>query len=487
MRRWLVLGVILLLVAAGVAVAVTDPFSSSTPPGSAGIDNGYPTALQTVVRRDLTSQTQVDGTLGYADPSTISLPAGTAPSSVQQAQQQAASAESSLQAAQATLTDDSHSLEQARATLAADRGKQAVDCRGGNAATSAAGTPGASASPCAADVQAAAADQQAVNQDATKVEVDRRAVTSAQTALAGAEQSLADSRSSAAAYAAGATYTMLPEPGSVIRRGQSLYAIGGAPTLLLYGPAPAWRALRAGMSPGRDVAELNANLQALGYGHGLAGASFTSATGQAVAALQAARGLSATGTLALGSVVFSPGPVRVTSVMPTVGAAAQPGPMLTITSTHHVVAIQLDAAQQSQVKVGDKVVVILPDNSTTPGVVSKVGKVATVPSDQGNGGGPGTPTVEVDVTLLHEAAAGSLDQAPVSLSVTTGSVSNVLVVPVNALVALAGGGYAVEVAGAGGAHQLVAVRLGLFDDADGLVEVSGPGLAAGQRVVVPGS
>jgi hypothetical protein len=161
--------------------------------------------------------------------------------------------------------------------------------------------------------------------------------------------------------------------------------------------------------------------------------------------------------------------------------------VLSVTSTRHQVAIELDAAQQSQVKVGDRVVVTLPDNSTTPGVVSKVGKVATVPStDQGNGGAS-TPTIEVDVRLFHEAAAGSLDQAPVSVSITTGSVSNVLVVPVNALLALAGGGYAVEVAGAGGVHHLEAVTLGLFDDADGLVQVRGSGLRAGQRVVVPAS
>ena len=56
--------------------------------------------------------------------------------------------------------------------------------------------------------------------------------------------------------------------------------------------------------------------------------------------------------------------------------------------------------------------------------------------------------------------------------------------PVDALLALAGGGYAVEVA-AGRVHHLVAVTPGLFDDADGLVQVSGRGLAAGQRVVVP--
>ena len=48
--------------------------------------------------------------------------------------------------------------------------------------------------------------------------------------------------------------------------------------------------------------------------------------------------------------------------------------------------------------------------------------------------------------------------------------------PVDALLALAGGGYAVEVA-EGRVHHLVAVTLGLFDDAEGLVQVSGPGLS----------
>jgi hypothetical protein len=304
--------------------------------------------------------------------------------------------------------------------------------------------------------------------------------------VAGAEQSLAAARSSAVVYDAGAAYTMLPAAGAVIRRGQPLYAIDGEPTLLLYGSAAAWRAFQVGMTPGRDVAQLNANLDALGYGHGLAGDSFTAATGRAVEALQAARGLPPTGVLPLGSVAFASGAVRVTSVTPTLGQAVQAGPVLSVTSTRHQVAIQLDAAQQAEIKVGDDVVVTLPDNSTTPGVVSNVGKVATTPSssDQGNGGSS-TPTIEVDVKLLHATAAGSLDQAPVSVSITTGSVSDVLVVPVNALLALAGGGYAVEVAGAGGVHRLVGVTLGLFDDAEGLVEVSGSGLQAGQRVVVP--
>ena len=110
--------------------------------------------------------------------------------------------------------------------------------------------------------------------------------------------------------------------------------------------------------------------------------------------------------------------------------------------------------------------------------------MATVPS--GNGGDQSsTPTIEVDVTPNRPGATGRLDQAPVDVSITTAMVSDALVVPVNALLALAGGGYAIEVVETNGVHQLVAVSVGLVDDADGLVQVSGSGVAAGQRVVVP--
>ena len=498
-RRWLV-AVALLLVAGGVAVALADPFAGSSPAATGASDNATATALQTITRRSLTSQTQVDGTLGYADSSTVSLPSGTAPSSIRQAEQSLASAQQMLASAQATLAADEQTLSQAQSQLTADRLKEQSDCAGANAAQGSVGGNGGSgngagaASPCASAAQAVATDQAAVTSAGQKSAGDRGQVASAQTSVSGAERSLAASQSSAVTYDAGAAFTMLPEAGDVIQRGQPLYAINGTPTLLLYGPVAAWRAFRSGMAPGTDVAQLNRNLQALGYGHGLEGAQFTAATEQAVTAFQAAHRLDQTGTLLLGSVAFFRGPVRVTSVTPTLGEPVQTGgqgqsgsAVLSVTSTRHQVAIQLDAAQQSRIKVGDDVVVTLPDNSTTPGVVSKVGKVATVPSsDQGNGGSS-TPTIEVDVRLLHAGAAGSLDQAPVSVSITTGSVNDVLVVPVNALIALAGGGYAVEVAGAGGVHQLAAVTLGLFDDAEGLVQVSGSSLRAGQRVVVPAS
>ena len=71
------------------------------------------------------------------------------------------------------------------------------------------------------------------------------------------------------------------------------------------------------------------------------------------------------------------------------------------------------------------------------------------------------------------------------VGVTTASVRNALVVPVTALLARSGGGYAVEVVGTGARNHLVPVSLGLFDDGEGLVQVTGAGLAASQEVVVP--
>jgi peptidoglycan hydrolase-like protein with peptidoglycan-binding domain len=496
-QRLLVAGAIL-LTAAGVLVAVTDPFAGKGGPGGAVRDNGAATSLASVARRSLSSQRLVDGTLGYAGSSSIVVPGGTSQSDLREAQQAASSAEAALRAAEATLAADEQSLARARATLAADRLKQASDCQGAKAAvTGSAGRsegsesgsdsgsgPSSGSSPCSSAAQAVASDAETVSSAGEKVTTDRGTVESARVTLVGAQQSLGAAESAATGFDAAAAYTMLPSPGKVVRRGQALYAVDGQPVLLLYGSVAAWRAFRPGMSSGRDVAQLNANLRALGYSSGLASDSFTAATREAILALQAARGLTQTGVLLLGAVTFKPDAVRVTGVKPTVGDAVQAGEVLSVSSTRHQVAIELDAAQQAEVKVGDPVTVTLPGGRTTPGRVSFVGSVASLPSD-GGVAASSTPTIDVNVRLLRQAAAGRLDQAPVQVSITTARVEDALVVPVNALLALAGGGYAVEVVNAAGVHRLVPVSLGLFDDAEGLVQVSGSGLRAGQRIVVP--
>jgi hypothetical protein len=494
-RRRVFAGVGLALVVAVVVVIATDPFGGGGKSTDGVADNASATSLTAVKKQSLSQQTQVSGTLGYAGSLSIRIPSGTAPSAVQQANQLLTSAETMLASARATLASDIQTLAGHQATLAAAHAKEQVDCAGEGAAEASASSspgnendsPGAGGSSCSSDVQAVSSAQQNATAAATKVTADRSQVSSGEKQLASAQSNLSTARSSAALYGQGSTFTALPSVGQIISRGQSLYELSGQPVLLLYGSVQPTRAFVAGMSPGSDVAELNANLQALGYGQGLASDEFTAATASAIRALQSAHGASVTGELLLGSVVFHPGSVRVTSVTPTVGQTVMPGPVLAITSTARQVKLALNASEQASVKVGDQVTITLPDNETTPGRITYVSSVATVPSSSGHGGEEeSSPTVEVDATPTDPAATGHLDQAPVNVEITTERAENVLAAPVDALLALAGGGYAVEVA-EGRVHRLVAVTVGLFDDAEGLVQVSGQGLSAGQRVVVPAS
>ena len=301
------------------------------------------------------------------------------------------------------------------------------------------------------------------------------------------------------------TYTKLPAVGQVISQGHVLYRINDRPVVLLHGSTPAYRTLSAGAT-GPDVAALNADLVALGDATRAQlspkSGVFGPATTTAVEKLQGALGVSQTGTLTLGQVVFELSAVRVTGVSAQLGGIAQAGEtVLQGTSTTRQVQVALSASQQTSTTVGDKVSITLPNNQTTPGVVSSVGAVATCPSSSGSGASgsssaaPGTdtcssassvnstPTITVDITPAHPAATGTWDQAPVKVGITTASVPNAVVVPVTALLARSGGGYAVEVLGAATNH-LVPVSLGLFDDAEGLVQVTGSALAAGQEVVV---
>lgn len=308
---------------------------------------------------------------------------------------------------------------------------------------------------------------------------------------------------------ASGTYTELPTAGQALSQGQVLYRVNDTPVVLLHGTTPAYRTLSSGTA-GADVTELNADLVALGYATSAqlspTSNSFGPATTTAVEKLQAALGETQTGTLPLGQVVFQPATLRVTTLSTQLGGSARPGQVvMQATSTSRQVQVDLDASQQTDVAVGDKVAITLPDNRTTPGVITSVGTVATCPPSSGSGpspsstqqgtdscssagpGGNSTPTVAVAVTPSDPAATGTWDQAPVQVGITTASVPDALAVPATALLAQTGGGYSVEVVGPGGTSRLVAVSLGLFDDSAGLVQVSGSGLAAGERVVVPAS
>ena len=291
------------------------------------------------------------------------------------------------------------------------------------------------------------------------------------------------------------TFTELPPIGAVVSQGHVLYRVNNRPVILLYGGTPAYRTLaegsNAGAVTGPDVAELNSDLVEMGYATHReipAGSDeFTWQTRIALEKLQAHLGLRRSGVIQLGEVVFLPSPARVTSESATLGAQAQSGgTVLQASSDSRQVNIALAPSQQTYVKVGDKVSVILPNGQATPGVVSSVGTVATSSSGSGSGssGSSSDSTITVLVTPTDPAKTGAWDEAPVSVTITTTTARNALVVPVTALVANTHG-YAVEVVGANRRHRLIPVSLGVFDDADGLVQVTGATLAAGQHLVVP--
>lgn len=284
----------------------------------------------------------------------------------------------------------------------------------------------------------------------------------------------------------GGVYTWVPRAGEEIKCGRVLYWAGDTPVVLLCEGRPAYRDLSEGDS-GQDVRELNRSLVSLGYANrsDLDPDSdyFGSATTTALEKLQDKIGADKTGQLKLGTAVFLPGPLRIDKVTATLGANAMPGVTVAqATSTERQVTVNLDPAQQSQVKVGDRAQITLPDNHTITGSVRRIGTIAS--STDGKGAGSSTATIPIYIALAHPEDAGGLDQAPVQVQITTTGVSSALTVPVTALAAQAGGGYAVEKVDGRGAHTLVPVSLGLFDNADGLVQVSG-NLVAGDRVVVP--
>ena len=286
------------------------------------------------------------------------------------------------------------------------------------------------------------------------------------------------------------TYTALPQPGTVIRPGQVLYRVDDQPAVLLQGTTPAWRAFTAGMIGGPDVTELQRNLIRLGYATGL----FSKPTGQfdwltadAVIRWQHAAGYPATGQINLGQVVFLPGPVVAGAQNAAPGQPATAGQSpYQVTATTRVITV---AATQNlpAVTVGEAVTVILPSGTTTPATITAIGPPPpdTTSSTSGSGsGGSGQQSAASTVLTISPSrpgATGTGQDITVQVSVTTQSVRDVLAVPVSALLALAGGGYGVEVVEPFGARRLTGVTTGLF--ASTLVQVSGPGIRPGVKVV----
>jgi hypothetical protein len=288
----------------------------------------------------------------------------------------------------------------------------------------------------------------------------------------------ADSRN-VPALAAG-TLTWLAKEGAVVRPGHRLYAVNGSPTILMTGKVPAYRSLQAG-DEGADVRQLERGLQRLGYDGFTVDDKYTSATAAAVKEWQDDLGVAKTGVVQLGAVVFAPDALRIGTHSVEVGATVGPGAAITAaSSTQRVVSVALPVSDATYVKAGGHVTVTLPDGDTVSGHVSSVGRVAQASnSDQGSSG---EATLDVKVALSSKKVT-ALDEAPVSVDIETARANHVLSVPVEALLALAEGGYGVQVVH-GANTTVVTVDPGLF--ANGRVEVTGA-ISVGDRVEVPSS
>jgi membrane fusion protein, multidrug efflux system len=273
------------------------------------------------------------------------------------------------------------------------------------------------------------------------------------------------------------TLTAAAEPGTTVERGGVLFKVDERPVALLYGELPAWRTLAAGVT-GTDVLQLEENLEELGYGSSITpDTTFDARTTAAVKAWQKAVGATVDGRVDLGEVVFLPDAVWVAGREPAIGDQVGGGPILQVADVGRLVTFNLPASWRDDVAAGDSLDVELADGTTVTGTVESIGTELEVSPETGNS--------TVRVTLALDATTDDAPDGPVTVNLVRLERTDVLAVPVNALLALLEGGYAVEVV-TEDAIELVGVEVGLF--ADGWVEITsstGSGLEAGDEVVVP--
>ena len=277
---------------------------------------------------------------------------------------------------------------------------------------------------------------------------------------------------------------------------------GSSAGVLMFGDSPAWREFQNGMTPGEDIRQLEENLVALGHGSFeslIVDQNFDTETADAIRQMQVDLGLTATGEIAFRDVIFLPGTsvVESSSSYPSLGATITPsstlvslfsiervetqivqdGNIWTTAESLQRVITTIEVADQRLIDVGSEVRIELPDESIVTGAVIEIGSIAVVPQ-----GGQNDPYLEVTVAIDGDVNLYEWTGAPVTASITKNLAEGVLSVPVTSLLALLGGGYALEVIEPT-STRLVPVDAGVY--ADGWVEVTGLGLEAGIEVVTP--
>ncbi|MFD4242818.1 peptidoglycan-binding protein [Streptomyces sp. NPDC058525] len=281
--------------------------------------------------------------------------------------------------------------------------------------------------------------------------------------------------------------TWLPGEGETIKRGGTVYSLDELKVPLLYGSTPLYRTIQSG-SEGKDVKLLEENLSALGYTGFTVDDEYTDATATAVKAWQEDLGREETGTVAPGDAVVAAGERRVADVKAAAGGSPT-GDILTWTGTERIVTVDLEVKFEDLVDDGTKATLKLPDGTKVDATVKDIGTAATAaPATGSTAGSAGSAASSADATLpiklevKDQTKLGRYQAAPLDVTFEAETRKDVLAVPINALVALREGGYALETVGAKGIEYLP-VELGMF--AGGLVEVSGQGITAGLVVGVP--
>jgi peptidoglycan hydrolase-like protein with peptidoglycan-binding domain len=260
------------------------------------------------------------------------------------------------------------------------------------------------------------------------------------------------------------TLTRLVAQGQTVERGSELYRLNEQPVILLSGVVPMYRDLRPGDS-GIDVEQLERNLAELGYDGFTVDVDYTSSTAEAVRAWQADIGADQTGTVARGDVVFVPTSGQVDALHADVGEVVTAGtPILDITGTEQVVSLEVGIDDRDRLDVGTPVTVVLPDGNEITGTVSTTNVVEVTPGARGEDAGGAQAQAEsiaqVEIAV-NEAAPDEAVGAPVDVVVAIDQRTDVLIVPVNAILARAEGGYGLEIVHDDGTTSIIKVDTGL--------------------------
>ena len=279
--------------------------------------------------------------------------------------------------------------------------------------------------------------------------------------------------------------TALPTPGTSLTQGSHVYTVAGNNTYLLHGATPAWRAFEEGMSDGEDVTQLETALSELGYFEATPNAHFDWNTIAAIKKWQKALTLSQSGSLPLGTVLFAPEDLRIGALKARVGDnATMETELFTASSSRQVISANLKLSDQALGVVGNSVTVRLPGSAaTTTGTITSVEPPREKAAEEGSKETTKERIIPITVTPDDTSALEGLQEASVSLGLTSQTRTGVLSVPLGALVALSTDQFGVEVVDEKGEIRRVPVTVGLF--AGDRVEVSGDEIAEGQRVVVP--